>query len=187
MGNPYRTTTRRGYPFPAVSSAMQKAIRRGDAKLAGYWALELWASGCGQYVWRRLLTVSAEDCWGILTNEVKALHESYAEINRHAPRGQQRGRIFISKAVILLALAKKSRDADHLQNFVYDARAGLDAGTLADDLGQAGEYVPIPGYAYDCHTPEGRAAGRTKAEFFRAEQDALQPRLPGLFDDLIDS
>jgi len=29
---------------------MQKAIRRGDAKLAGYWALELWASGYGQYV-----------------------------------------------------------------------------------------------------------------------------------------
>ncbi len=185
MGNPYRTTTRRGYPFPAVSSAMQKAIRRGDAKLAGYWALELWASGCGQYVWRRLLTVSAEDCWGILTHEVKALHDAYAEINRHAPRGEQRGRIFISKAVILLSLARKSRDADHLQNFVYDQQAGLDAETLAAELEQAGQYVPIPGYAYDCHTPEGRAAGRTKAEFFRAEQDALQPRLPGLFDDLI--
>jgi replication-associated recombination protein RarA len=60
----HRIPTKRGYSFPAVSSAMQKAIRRGDAKLAGYWALELWASGYGQYVWRRLLTVSAEDCWG---------------------------------------------------------------------------------------------------------------------------
>jgi replication-associated recombination protein RarA len=58
----YHLNTRRGYSFPAVSSAMQKAIRRGDAKLAGYWALELWASGFGQYVWRRLLTESAEDC-----------------------------------------------------------------------------------------------------------------------------
>ena len=27
--------------------------------------------------------------------------------------------------------------------------------------------------------------GRTKAEFFREEQDALQPRLPGLFDNLV--
>ena len=70
---------------------MQKAIRRGDAKLAGYWALELWASGFGQYVWRRLLTVSAEDCWGILTPEVKALHDSYTEINReHARRRRRR-------------------------------------------------------------------------------------------------
>jgi len=50
-----------------------------NAKLAGYWALELWASGFGQYVWRRLLTVSAEDCWGILTQEFKALHDSYTE------------------------------------------------------------------------------------------------------------
>ena len=79
----YHLHTTRGYSFPAVSSAMQKAVRRGDAKLAGYWALELWASGFGQYVWRRLLTVSAEDCWGILTAEVKALHDSYTEINRN--------------------------------------------------------------------------------------------------------
>ena len=78
--------TRRGYEFGEVSSAMQKAIRRADAKLAGYWALELWESGFGQYVWRRLLTVSAEDCWGILTQQVKALHDAYTEINRNAPR-----------------------------------------------------------------------------------------------------
>jgi replication-associated recombination protein RarA len=179
--------TKRGYEFGEVSSAMQKAIRRADAKLAGYWALELWESGFGQYVWRRLLTVSAEDCWGILTQEVKALHDSYTEINRNAPRHKPRGRIFISKAVILLCLAKKSRDADHLQNFVYDQQAGLDPETLAEDLRTAGKYVPIPDYAYDCHTRRGRMMGQTKADFFKAEQDALQPRLPGLFDDLIDS
>lgn len=183
----YRLNTVRGYRFPEVSSAMQKAIRRGDAKLAGYWALELWASGFGQYVWRRLLTVSAEDCWGILTQEIKALHDSYTEINRNTAGKKPKGRIFISKAVILLSLAKKSRDADHLQNFVYDRQAGLDPETLTDELEQAGEYIPIPDYAYDCHTPEGRRRGATKADFFRAEQDALQPHLPGLFDDLIDS
>jgi hypothetical protein len=131
--------------------------------------------------------VSAEDCWGILTAEVKALHDSYTEINRNSPAKAPKGRIFISKAVILLSLAKKSRDADHLQNFVYDRQAGLDAETLATELDQAGEYVPIPDYAYDCHTPQGRRMGKTKAEFFRAEQDALNPFLPGLFDDLIDS
>ena len=97
----YHLNTKRGYSFPAVSSAMQKAIRRGDAKLAGYWALELWASGFGQYVWRRLLTVSAEDCWGILTAEVKALHDSYTEINANISAKAPKGRIFISKAVIL--------------------------------------------------------------------------------------
>ena len=57
-----RLRTIRGYDFSEVSSAMQKAVRRGEAQLAGYWALELWASGFGNYVWKRLLTISAEDC-----------------------------------------------------------------------------------------------------------------------------
>jgi hypothetical protein len=37
-----------------------------------------------------------------------------------------KGRIFISKAVIVLALAKENRDADHLQNFRGRA-AGVEA------------------------------------------------------------
>ncbi len=156
----HRLTTTRGYRFPEVSSAMQKALRRGDAKLAGYWALELWASGFGQYVWRRLLTVSAEDCWGILTQEVKALHDSYTEINRNTSAKQPKGRIFISKAVILLCAAKKNRDADHLQNFDYDQMAGLDADQLAADLLAAGR-EKIPEYAFDCHTDKGRRMGWT--------------------------
>ena len=50
---------------------------------------------------------------------------------------------------------------------------------------QAGDYVPIPDYAYDCHTPQGRKRGKTKKDFFKAEQDALEPFQPGLFDDLV--
>ena len=183
--DPMQLRTKRGYQFSEVSSAMQKAIRRGDAKLAGYWALELWESGFGKYCWKRLLTVSAEDCWGILTAEVKALHDSYLVVNEGLSARQHRGRIFISKAVILLCLAKKSRDADHLQNFVYDQMAGLDAETLAEELRQSGDYVPIPAYAYDCHTREGRKRGKTKRDFFKAEQAALEPFQPGLFDDLM--
>jgi len=51
------------------------------------------------------------------------LHRDQPE---HTPAKTPKGRIFISKAVILLSLAKKSRDADRLQNFVYDQQAGLD-------------------------------------------------------------
>ncbi len=151
--------TKRGYDLGEVVSAMQKAIRRGDCRLGGYWALEMWASGYGEYAWRRLLTVSAEDCWGILTTEIKALHDSYELVNRGKPVREHRGRIFISKAVILMCHAKKSRDADHLQNFVYDQLAGLDAQQLADDLLAAGR-EEIPAYAYDCHTP--KAGGRAR-------------------------
>lgn len=182
-----RMRTIRNYDFGEVSSAMQKAIRRGDTQRAGYWALELWASGFGNYVWKRLLTVSAEDCWGILTQEIKALHDSYLLINANLPARKHRGRIFISKAVILLCAAKKNRDADHLQNFVYDQQAGLDPETLTDELEQSGDYIAIPDYAYDCHTPQGRKLGKTKADFFKAEQEALSPFIPGLFDNLIDS
>jgi len=42
----------------------------------------------------------------------------------------------------------------------------------------------IPDYAFDCHTQKGRRMGKTKAEFFRDEQAALEPFQPGLFDDL---
>jgi len=87
---------------------MQKAVRRGETQLAGYWALELWASGFGNYVWKRLLTISAEDCWGIITAEVKALHDGYAFINANIPARQSRGRIFISKAVILLSRRRRA-------------------------------------------------------------------------------
>jgi len=183
--DPMQLRTKRGYQFSEVSSAMQKAIRRGDAKLAGYWALELWESGFGKYCWKRLLTVSAEDCWGILTAEVKALHDAYLVVNEGLPAKQHRGRIFISKAVILLCLSKKSRDADHLQNFVYDQMAGVDPEALAGELRTAEDYVAIPGYAYDCHTREGRKRGKTKQDFFKAEQEALEPFQPGLFDDLV--
>ena len=50
----------------------------------------------------------------------------------------------------------------------------------------APEYVPIPDYAFDCHTRKGKASGATKAQFFSAEHAALQPFQPGLFDHLLD-
>ena len=60
---------------------MQKAIRRGDARLGGYGAIELFESGFHEYVWRRLLKISVEDCWGILTQEVGALYAAFKQIN----------------------------------------------------------------------------------------------------------
>ena len=50
-----------GYDFFEVSSAMQKAIRRAVAAVAGFFDLELWTSGYRDYVWKRLFTFAAED------------------------------------------------------------------------------------------------------------------------------
>ena len=175
----HKVYTVRQYDLFEVASALQKGIRRGDARLAGYWAVEILESGCGNYLWKRLLTISAEDCWGILTQEVHALHQAWLLITKE---GKNKGRVFVAKAVILLCQAKKSRDADHLTNLVYDARAVPDAELEADLAAARDEVVPIPEYALDCHTRQGKVAGKTKTDFFRDEHQALQPFIPGLFD-----
>lgn len=45
--------------------------------------------------------------------------------------------------------------------------------------------IAIPAYTFDVHTRKGKKRGRTKGEFFREEYEALKPRVPGLFDDLV--
>ena len=175
--------TKRGYVLLEVASALQKAIRREDARLAGYWAIELFESGYQKYMWRRLLTISAEDCWGVITHEIEALFRSWELIHKTKAGG---GRIFAAKATILLAQARKCRDADHLTNLVYDPQA-VDDAVLEASLDEARTQTEaIPDYAFDCHTSKGKKAGKTKAEFFREEQAALSPKQAGLFDSLIE-
>lgn len=169
-----------GYDFFEVSSAMQKAIRRADARTAGYFALELWHSNYRDYVWKRLFTISAEDCYGLITAEIEALWQGHELIN--GGKKEPKGRIFVSKAVLLLCECRKNRDADHLQNFVYD-RQDVDVERWLEDVRQYP--LPIPEYTYDIHTRRGKRHGRTKEEFFREEHEALRPREPGLFDDLV--
>ena len=171
--------TIRGHALLEVASALQKAIRRADGRLAGYWAIELFESGYREYLWRRLLTISAEDCWGIITHEVEALFRSWQFIDRQKKGA---GRIFAAKAALLLAQAAKCRDADHLTNLVYDP-AKVDAKVLEAELAEARQHPEsIPEYAFDCHTMQGKRAGRTKQEFFVEEYRALTPRQKGLFD-----
>ncbi len=176
----YTIKTKRGYAMSEVASALQKAIRRGDARLAGYWAIELFESNFKDYLWRRLLVISAEDCWGVITHEIDALYRAWATV--HAKRSNS-GRIFCSKATILLAQSRKCRDADHLTNLVYDPKAIPDEELEADLEAARTNQEAIPDYALDCHTQAGRKAGKTKEMFFRDEFAALSPREPGLFDD----
>jgi replication-associated recombination protein RarA len=181
----YSPQTIRGYNLFEVASCLQKSIRRGDMALAGYMAIELFESGYAAYCWKRLLTISAEDCAGIITQEIKALHDSFQLLNEAAKK--PRARIFISKAVIVLCVARKNRDADHLQNFIYD-REMIDGRELAKSIAEARqqpENIPLPEYTFDVHTQKGRGRGKTKTDFFQAEFDALMPREPGQFDHLL--
>jgi hypothetical protein len=88
----------------------------------------------------------------------------------------------VSKAVLLLCECRKCRDADHLQNFVYD-RANVDVEKWIDDV--RAYPIAIPPYTFDVHTRKGKKYGRTKEEFFREEYEALKPRTSGLFDALV--
>lgn len=174
--------TQRGYDFYEVASALQKSIRRGDTKLAGYMALELFPK-YANYCWKRLLTISAEDCYGIITKEIYALYESFEMVNRGKKAEDLTGRVFISKAVILLSEAKHNRDADLLSNYIYDKKQTIndeEIEKLFDEVRK--EPMTIPEYVYDVHTWKGKKRGKTKSDFFRDEEEALSYKQMSLFD-----
>ena len=174
--------TKRGYDFYEVSSALQKAIRRGETAIAGYFAFELLESGYHNYVWKKLLTISAEDCHGVITQEIEALRNAFDEQYK---AGSNKGRVFLSKAIIILSQAPKNRDADHLTNLVYDTGVATEeAEKFLKEL-DSSEVIDIPDYAFDCHTAKGKRKGKTRKDFFKEEFEALKPRQKGLFDEYV--
>lgn len=175
--------TQRGYDFYEVASALQKSIRRGDVRLAGYMAIELFPQ-YAEYCWKRLLTISAEDCYGVITKEIKALYDSFHIINSGNRRGELKGRIFISKAVILLCQCKHSRDADILSNYIHDKKYEItdeQIEQLFEEIRAEG-HIDIPEYVYDVHTRIGKRNGKTRDQFFKDEENALANRQMSIFD-----
>lgn len=175
----FQPRTKFGYDLYEAISAVQKAIRRGDVKVAGYFGIDILESGFGEFLWDRLLVTSAEDCWGILTQEIESLYRMH---KRSWDKGKKT-RVFVSKAIILLGLAKKSRDADHLTNFIHDKKM-VDSDVIELALDEC-RGMPIPDYALDVHTKRGKIMGRTKEMFFKSEYVFLANKEKGLFDDVV--
>jgi len=192
--------TKRGYNFYVVLSALQKAIRRGDARLACYWAAELYESGFGPHVWNRLVIISAEDCWGTVTQHVEALRQEVKALeaaDKHINKGKDGSKgkppnvLFVLKAAYMLALAQKCRDVDNFYCLVYVPAAIPEKELLADLEGAEDEKIPIPEDALDKHTIEGKARlkklgwtdKQMTEQFIRKETKALKPRVPGIFDE----
>ena len=136
-----------GFVFFFGLSSMHKVIRRAVVRVAGFFALELWSSNFRDYVWKRLFTISAEDCYGLISSEIEALWQGHELVNKN--RQEPKGRVFVSKAVLLLCACRKCRDADHLQNFVYDYK-DVDVERWIEDVRRYP--IPIPLYTYDVHT-----------------------------------
>lgn len=183
----YTALTKNGYNMYEMSSMIQKAIRRCDIPHAAYAANEL-SVNYRKYLWRRLLTVSAEDCYGIMTKEIVALEQADEIVNEKNKPGSTND-LFIAKAVVLLCMARKNRDADYVAcNFMWGDRP------LSDE--EYDEFVDydiveklksetrfdVPNYVFDVHTYKGRARGATQMDFFRKENEELEPRQMSLFD-----
>lgn len=101
--------TKDGYNMYDMLSLMQKAIRRGRFNDAGFAAYQL-SFIFRKVMWNRLLVISSEDCYGVLTKEIVRLMKADEEEKDNAN---------ISKAVALMCRALKSRDACYFScNFV---------------------------------------------------------------------
>jgi len=176
--------TKNGHDPRVIVSLLQKAVRRNRPDLAGWAASELILSTYGEWMWRRLCVIGAEDVAALVMDELLALREA-CTLERKA-RGKTRAptRVYAMKAVLLLCGAWKSREADHLSNLIVDAHAISDEDLVLalEEAEQAPD--PMPGWVFDVHTARGRKAGETRAEFFAREHEALTPRIGGLFDHL---
>jgi len=97
-----KVLTRNGHSMFEISSMVQKSIRRHDVELALYSCMEMKDKYRG-YLWKRLLVVSAEDCYDLTTGKVIAL--------RNADIACKNDELFF-KAALHLLNARKNRDAD---------------------------------------------------------------------------
>ena len=104
--------TKNGYSMYDMSSMLQKAIRRCDVPYASYAARELYF-GFRPMMWHRLLTISAEDCFGIVTREIAALNQADSIMNGKDST-EKSYLTFIARAITLLCAARKNRDADYV-------------------------------------------------------------------------
>jgi replication-associated recombination protein RarA len=144
----YHLTTRGGFDFYEVASALQKEIRRGQEEAALYWALEL-AGQYDDFLWRRLAIVASEDV-GPADNSIAVLIDvlavNYRDVKQASQRPQER--IILAHAIIALCRAPKSRIADDLACVVSHQRES------------EGLTREIPDYALDQHTQRGKRQGR---------------------------
>lgn len=175
--------TLNGYNFYDMTSMLQKAIRRGDLYHAGF-ALKELLPKYATYVWKRLIGISAEDCYGIVTKEIIALQQADEWFKQHN-KGQQEG-LFAAKACVLLCLARKNRDACYVACNFMDANETLKPEEIADYIdmdapNHRGERIPQ--YVYDCHTRYGKARGKNIIHMINEENEALSPHQMCLFDN----
>lgn len=164
----YQMLTRTGRSFWEVTSAMQNAIRKGDYEIAGYCLWELLPQYT-PYLRKRLLVISAEDCFGVLTKEILALTEIGDEDS-------------LTRALALMCAAKKNRDADYFVcNLMYtDAESGLSKLELAQALHSAIRKRDVVSAGHF----SAELFKKSRKDFWRMLHESTQVYYPHLIDEI---
>ena len=190
-----------GYNRYAVSSLLQKAVRRSDEEVAAWAAWELARSGYAWNLWDRLNLYVVEDLRA--GDEVALTIERYEELatERWEPDAWK-GRLCAVHAALAAARARSTREASNADAYfgaVADIRAeARERGEEpahdfpVGDLDPDGEFDAV----FDGHTGEGSKRGRG-TRFFKThggrvgpegedEQSARWQRLAMLLDEEIE-
>lgn len=151
----HQLVTVQGYSLFEVASSLQKSIRRGYEKEAMYWSVELFNSNFDEFLWKRLKIISSEDVGlaePMIAANIHALYQSFLDQKKKKDEKNAPERLFLTHAVFMLCRAKKSRVIDHALIFHWNDHYC--------------ERKPVPPYAYDKHTLEGKRAGFGWNHFF---------------------
>ena len=138
------------YFLDEVISALQKSIRRGEAKQAMYWARELMDNGFTAYMWRRLAVTAVEDCgYGDSIAHVAACHYLSHLAMKNVKTDAETNAV--ASAILRMCEAIKSRAACDLDAAVeFDRKNGLK--------------LAMPPWALDMHTGSGKEAGKVGSD-----------------------
>lgn len=160
--------TRTGKSFWEITSAMQNAIRKGDYEIAGYCLWELLPQYT-PYLRKRLLVISAEDCYGVLTKEILALTEIGDEDS-------------LTRALALMCAAKKNRDADYFVcNLMYtDSESGLSKLELTQALHSAIRKRDVVSAGHF----SAELFKKSRKDFWRMLHESTQVYYPHLIDEI---
>lgn len=142
-------TTKSGYDFMELLSALQKDIRRGKTYPAMFWAAEIETFN-DKALWNRLRVIASEDISmanPALPVIIDVLEKQYFEFKKK--KGDKSHRLFLAHAILALCRSSKSRISDNLVLTIYGERKFK------------GKKLKIPEYALDGKTLAGIKKGRS--------------------------
>ena len=169
--------TKLGYVFGEVTSAYQKEVRRGDEEAALWWGMELYETSMF-YFWKRTLIIACEDVGDAeVVQKIAALMQGWEFCKKTSWYVDPQS---VVMAILILCRAKKSTEVDDAKNLILHRRA-------------KGLKPPIPLYALDVHTQQGKQMGATEKDWYRERnqtiagnqyREKLIAENPGLFGEV---